>query len=321
VGLIAVVLTAEAATRVAATRLPDPQEYVTPKAQTMVGDMERLQRAGVRSDAVLVGTSMVGRGFSPRTLREDLGFEWVHNFALEGSQATLIRRWLLEEIVPRLAPRRVVWGVSTLDFNGNRPAPLIDQYDAARATRDGLLGEADRVLGSTSAIARDRAILRDPEALARALKAGTRPRRAAPLRTLRAADPPPLVPRPQLVGDGVIDFIRRDMLAGFAVTDAELDAFRTTLLDLRRQGIETAVVVMPVSSTYIKAHPRGRADYDAWRRAVTRAAAGTGATLLDLHDSRADTDFPDNVHLSPEVAPDFTRVVAARLAAEGWGHG
>jgi hypothetical protein len=99
---------------------------------------------------------------------------------------------------------------------------------------------------------------------------------------------------------------------------AELDAFRATLLDLRDRGIAVAVVIMPVSDTYRRAHPHGAGDYDRWLAAVRRAAAGTGAVLIDEHEGHADSDFPDNVHLAPDVAPAFSRDVAQRLVDEGW---
>lgn len=320
VGLLVAVLAAEGATRVVAARLPEPQDWVTPKMGTTVRDMDRIEAAGLTSDTVLVGTSMVGRGFAPTTLRDELGAGPVRKVAVEGAQATLIRRWLLEEVIPRLHPRRVVWGVSTLDFNGGRPDPMTDRYDAARATRRGALGSVDRLLEEASEVARHRATLREPARLAREVRRSRASRRPRPVAELLTQSPPALRPRRELTGDGVIRFIRGDMLAGFSpgTAVAELEAFRSTLLDLRRLGIETAVVVMPVSRTYLRAHPHGRRDYDAWLASVQEAAAGTGATLIDVHRSRPDADFPDNVHLAPQVAPVFTRAVARELAAAGW---
>jgi hypothetical protein len=183
-----------------------------------------------------------------------------------------------------------------------------------------VLGGADRMLAEVSEVARHRSELRTPADLLRRIRAGRPSVERPPVEDLLAQPPPRLKPRRELTGEGVIRFIRRDMLAGFAMASAreELGAFRSTLLDLRDQGIEVAVVVMPVSDAYRRAHPHGPADYRSWLGAVRAATAGTGAVLVDRHGGHDDADFPDSVHLAPAVAPEFSRSVARELADEGW---
>lgn len=308
---------AEVAVRLLDRRLPTPREYYSDRAQTVAHDMDRWRRAGIRSDLVFVGTSQVARGAVPRVFEDRLGLSWVGNVALPGAQTPVVQRWMTEEVMPRLRPRRVVYGISSIDFNGGRPQPVIDQYDAARATRAGPMAAIDREFSGTVALAEHRAELRDPVKLAEAAR-GTRaaPGRPKPLAELL----PQLSKRPTGVNYAQkgLQYLREKQLGNFTVTPGYLGAFRSTLESLHSAGVETVVVVMPVPSQYRIAHPRGPAQYEAWKRAAVAVARETGTRVIDLDRSMPDAVLPDFVHLTPEAARTWSGLLADRLGALGW---
>jgi hypothetical protein len=315
-GLLAVVVVADGAVGLAERRLPPQDDYYDVRALDVVADMNRLEAAGVHSDAVLVGTSQMARGAVPKPLERELGLSRIHNVALPGASTPVVKSWLLDQVLPRLHPRRVVWGISSIDFNGGRPNPVIAQYDAARATRPGLLGAADRMLAAGLAVARRRVELREPVKLADDLQAGTRaqPRDNRPLDRLLG----PMTTTKGRHLKRAWTYLRRQQLAGFAATPRYIDAFTSTLRALRAKGIETVVVIMPVPTTFRRAHPHGAAQYEAWRRTATAAAHSTGTTVLDLDRSEPDVDFPDYVHLTRPAAVAWSGLLGKDLRKLGW---
>ncbi|MGZ4688393.1 MAG: hypothetical protein ACXVJW_04230 [Acidimicrobiia bacterium] len=298
-------------------RLPDPLRYYSDRVQTLVTQMDRLKAAGVRSDLVFAGTSQAGRGIDPRVVGQTLGWKWTGNVAVPGTQAPITKRWLLEEVEPRLHPRRVVWAASSIDFNGGRPDPGIGRYNAAVATRRGALGEADEIFQNDVPVARHRSQLRNPYKLGTALQDGKPP---TPPQQPLSALLGPTFRAPTTFGGAAAElgYMRSTLLGNFRVTREYLDAFRTTLEQLHRDGVETALVIMPVSTQFREAHPKGAEQYEAWKRLATRTATAAGANVLDLSRTEPDTAFSDFVHLNPDAARSWSALLAQRLAGIGW---
>jgi hypothetical protein len=316
-GAIAVFLLANVAVVLAEQRLAPVDDYYDVHAQEVVSDMKRLEAAGVRSDVVLVGTSQMARGGVPRAIERELGRPNIHNVALPGASTPVVKSWLLNEVEPRLHPKRVVWGISSIDFNGGRPNQVIANYDSARATRPGALGDADRELASMVPIARRRSDLRQPIQLAKNLRAG------AP-EEVHASKPLDRLLGPMRTNRGkklkrAASYLRRQQLADFVATPRYVHAFASTLQDLRDQDVETVVVVMPVPAAFRDAHPGGAAQYEQWKRMAIATARASGAKVLDLNDTRPDADFPDYVHLERHAAEDWSRDLGRDLRDLGWG--
>jgi hypothetical protein len=230
--------------------------------------MNALQRAGIRSDVAFVGTSLVRRGIDANEVeRLTPGVKWAHNVALPGAQTPIVERWMLEEVIPRLHPRQVVWGVSSLDFNSGRPDHPIDDYNGARATEQGAYADLDRVLQS-SALSEHRDALRDPLTLERAAEGhATTHDSGLPLKDraiwkLGYAKATPA--RIQRAKANHLHTLRTKQLVNFTVGKREHDAFVATITAMRRQGIDVVVVIMPVTSVYIGAHPGGSKQFVAW---------------------------------------------------------
>jgi hypothetical protein len=315
-GLLAVVLLADGAVTLAEKRLAPVDDYYDVRALDVVHDMNRLEAAGVHSDAVLVGTSQMARGGVPRALEKQLGWAHIHNVALPGASTPVVKPWLLDQVVPRLHPERVVWGVSSIDFNGGRPNPVIKNYDSARATRPGILGSADRLLASNVALARRRVELREPIQLAHDLRSG------APA-AKHAAKPMSKLLGPMRTTKGrhlkrAASYLQNSQLADFKATPRYVHAFTSTLRELHAKHIETVVVIMPVPSTFRAMHPHGDAQYQAWRRMTIAAARRTGTKVLDLNATEPDIDFPDYVHLTRPAAQAWSTLLGQDLRGIGW---
>jgi hypothetical protein len=316
-GAIAVFLLANVAVVLAEQRLAPVDDYYDVHAHEVVRDMDRLQAAGIHSEAVLVGTSQMARGGVPRAIERELGRPNIHNVALPGASTPVVKSWLLDEVIPRLHPKRVVWGISSIDFNGGRPNQVIENYDRARATRPGALGAADRELASMVPVARRRNELRKPIQLAENLRAG------APA-DVHANKPLDRLLGPMRTNRGkklkrAASYLRRQQLADFVATPRYVDAFSSTLRDLRDRYIATVVVVMPVPQAFRDAHPGGAAQYEQWKRMAIATARASGAKVLDLNDTRPDVDFPDYVHLERHAAEDWSHELGRDLRDLGWG--
>jgi hypothetical protein len=317
VAAIVVFVGANAVVQVAERRLPNPETYYSPRAQTLVQEMDRLRDHGVRSDLLFAGTSQAARGIVPAVVGAELGMRWTGNVALPGSQATITKRWMLQEVEPRLHPRRVVWGISSIDFNGARPDPGLPHYDAAIATRPGVLGAADKTFSSDVAIARHRSQLRDPYKLLTTLQQG-KPRKPPPQPLHNLLGPIFKAPASAQGQQTELSYLSQTLLGHFRVTKNYLDAYRDTLEQLRRDGVDVAVVIMPVSSQFRASQPDGDAQYEAWKQLAMKTGKAAGAHIIDLDRSMPDAGFSDYVHLTPDSARSWSAILAGKLAAIGW---
>jgi hypothetical protein len=320
-GFLVVFLGAELAVRVVGNQLPEPLRYFSGHAQIFVHDMDTLRDAGVESELTFVGTSMVRRDVDANQLEPLVGMKWVHNLALPGAQTPVVERWLLEEVLPRIHPKRVVWGISSLDFNAGRPDHVIDEYNAARQTKQGFYAELDRMM-ELSALSEHREALRDPLSVQRVVEGNGRSyketRKLQDRAVWKLGYPPST---PQQIERGRANHLRtvRDkQLANFRIGTQEMRAYLDTLRELRRQGIDAAVVLMPVTTGYIDAHPHGAADFNAWKAVVTEAARSVGVPVVDLSNAMPDDAFRDYEHLFVGPAHEFTTRIAAELEQLGW---
>lgn len=324
-GALICLLTAEGAVRLLESRLPDPPDWFSPPAARLVREMDVAQSRGLAGGLTVTGSSTAGRGLVPSVLARGTSDSLpARSVALGGGgQTTLQERWLLEEVVPRIHPKSVVWGVSSLDFNRGRRLESIGRYNRSRATRSGPLGSADRALARISAIARNRAGLRDPYVMSKVLS-GSNERRTLRTRVRDDAvtfafEEPALSPARLARMQRLEARYARDVqLRNFAVGRAEVKAFRRTLRSLRRSRTRAAVVLMPVTQQYIEAHPHGTRDFDRWVRVVTHAARDEHVPLIDATKAMPASAFRDIEHLKRARSAEFTAKVRDQLIAAGW---
>jgi hypothetical protein len=321
-GFLLTIIVAELAVRVVSERLDDPLYYFSPDAERVVNDMDILESAGVQSDLTFVGTSMVRRDVAVNDLEGELdGVKWAHNVALPGAQTPVVERWMLDEVVPRLHPKRVVWGISSIDFNSGRPNKTIDQYVKARASEDGFYAEADRILWNV-ALSRYRDDLRDPVRLQHGLSGTGRDFEVSrPLRDRATWDVgfAPRTAAEQARGRANHKRTVRDkQLVRFKLGDEEMASYLNTLETLQDQGTEVAVVIMPVPSGFLELHPNGEDDFLQWTADVTAAAEEIGVPVIDMSRSMPDDGFRDYEHLNTKPAHEFTAKLHDELEGIGW---
>jgi len=344
-GLLSIILLAEGVTRVIENRLPEPADWFSPASARLVREMDQLQEQNLRSSITIVGSSMSGRDLVPSAIARALGDTskiaanatppsrateaqtadaQIKNVSVGGGgQTTVVERWLLEEVVPRIHPQRVIWGVSSLDFNAARRASTIERYNNARQTRVGALADADQSLASFSALAKNRAALRDPYDMLKVITGADLSNRLPDRSQPRAASfdlgykplPPAKLKKMQL---REIAYARDVQLRGYSLGREELVAFRRTLRRLKALNTEAAVVLMPVTQGYIDAHPRGARDFNAWRTRITAVAESEGVAVLDRTRSMPDAAFRDAEHLLVASAREFSLEVATWLKRQGW---
>ncbi len=307
-GTILVFLIAELAARVVLTSAPVAIRWYDEAAQLKLEQMDELDRIGV----VFAGTSMAWQAFVPSVYDEATGTT-SYNAGLNGGTPEVMERWLLEEVVQRLHPTTVVWGLSSLDLAPNYGDQQRGVYDNALATRTGLLADVEQAAAGWSDLIANRTVLRSANQVA---GAGSDAREAA----LALADE-------QLGDDGErLDFeidrsdgqgqIMQARLRDFSPSDEDLDTISRVVEDLRDRGIEVILVQLPVPSTFIAAHPNGRADYDRTTVAIDTLATVLDTRFLRLTGGVTDTDFVDFAHVDAPAATAFTTRAAEAIRSQ-----
>lgn len=283
--------------------LPTPLAWYSVDAQHQADDLARLAEIDAESKLVFVGTSMTGEGIDGRVIEEEIpSLKQVYNLALDGAQPPVVERWLEEEVRPTLSPSAVVWGISSLDLNGNRSIPVIRQYDAASATRTGRMGDVIRAAERSSYLYRYRALFRDPAAFVSG-RISTTP---TPVRAPDELGNYPLGDEVDYKTERERARIRTEVLSDFAVGADETAAFKRELTTLRDDGVEVLVVLMPVPPSYIELHPNGREDFDSFVVAASEVVSGLDIRLVDASDWFGESDFRDHTHLRRSPAEEFS---------------
>ena len=72
---------------------------------------------------------------------------------------------------------------------------------------------------------------------------------------------------------------------------------------------------MPVSKPYRDSHPKGAAQYEAWKRQAIRTAEAAGARVIDMERSMPDSEFSDFVHLTTDAANTWSAELSRELSS------
>ena len=311
---LAILLALEVTLHLSSARLGEPQFWYAPDAQVIVDGIGRLVDAGLTSDLVLAGSSMVQFGLRPSQFENELAsIESAHNVGIPKGYTTVMRRWILEEVEPRLQPDRLVWGLSSLDFNGGRPTPALAGYEAARAGATGFFGAADRWLWSVSMTARYRDALREPQDFLDLLRSDPVVEDAAIDDLLEPTVWPDVAQTPKTLAD-----LRTSLLFDFHTGEDHAADFEFTIDALRDAGVEVVVALLPVSQPYIDAHPGGEVGYQGFIDWLESETSRLGVPLLAYDRSIPEDEFLDYNHITPDAASVLTGLLASDLRALGW---
>lgn len=303
-GLLLVLAVAEGIARVAEAIGPPALRWYDATTQLKIEQMEELD--GV--DVVFAGTSAAAQDIVPSvfTARDAEGRS-AYNAALAGAVPVVTEPWLLDEVLPRLEPSLVVWGLTSLDFSPSWGSDNLGRYTDALAVRSGGLADLERAASRVSALVRYRSVLRRPSAIfgdevSRALGKARR-----------------------VLGD---DGERRDFsfgrserrgeiivarLRGYDIDPTDVDAVVRTVTELRAAEIEVWLVELPVPNRMIERHPRGSVDAELAHAAIQAVGEVLDVPVLDLRDGFSDRDFVDYTHLDLGPARAFTTGLAAAM--------
>ena len=313
-GFLGVAILLEGGARLLSPRLEEPLRWYHWRAQRVVQAMEIEAASGRRSHLVFAGNSAVGHAMDPRTFQDEMpAVQRAHNVALPAADTRLLERWLLDEVVPRLRPERVVLGLTSQDVNTNRQDPAFRRYREAPAGRHGLVASLERFLVRHSVLARYRATLRSPSAIYDALRGVQPTRRGPPVESALTAEAPDDFNKTRRE----LRRVQRGPLFDFVVGQEALDALRRTLEGMVDQEIDVVVVFVPMPPSYRDAHPAGAKDSRAALRAMRSVARSVGVPTVDLSNSEPEEAFKDYTHLWSLEAVDFSRRLARRLQALG----
>jgi hypothetical protein len=321
--VVAVLVVAEVGTRALSPYLPEPTLYTDDTTTVKVAQMDELDCV----DVVFAGNSMTRDGLDPEVFAEaGAGDPAVYNAALDAATPALLNRWVLDEVDPRINPEAVVLGLSSFDLNDEASIgqTALDAYDAAPLTRNDLSGRLQKPFLRTFDLFAYRNDLRDPEALWDGVsrwRDGEQEPRLGPegIEGLLGPDGQGLSRRDlQYTPSPVTDrFVTTELLNDFRLGGAQTEATRELLAGLDDRGVDTTVVVLPVTEDYVDRHPGGEAQFEEFLELSRQLADDTGATFIDLHDLAPDDSwFADTHHLNATGSEGLSRELAERLGAD-----
>lgn len=304
--------------------LPLRVEHSTRDYDAKIDQMDLLSAAG-GVDVVFAGTSQVMFSVDPDTITQASGTNWtVYNAAVPGATPVMNRHWILQEVVPRLRPKTVLYGLGPLDlFRAPTSVPLEERYFSSRAVRDDVFGRLDRWLADRFTLVRHRETFRSPETLVSSVRDRLADRRSpsaiSAVRKFRGMDDRGHADQfdgkrftTRLFPIGPSDLI------GYHVSpDVVLD-IEAIIQGLRSEGVDVILMSMPMADEIVSWLPNGRADADAAARALQGVAARAGVPLLDLASGMSDEFwFADPLHLNRVGASAINAALSAALVGTG----
>ncbi len=313
--MLVVVLVCEVGVRVMASRLPEPLLWYHPSAQIKIEQMDALAAAGTKVDVVLAGTSQMTMAVYPDEYAQlAAGHPVTYNAAVLAGYPSANHRYILEEILPRLHPKTVIYGVASEDFEPGPEAP----YDEAPATEPGLLGSLGRWFSGRSELVDHRVDLRDPVVLSYAVSSDTG---GGQLEHYRAAVVGPmgrwddLGHLPCRTADGVVPTPPATPEV-FVPDEGRIATVWSTVDAMRAQGIKVVIAVMPFADCYFDWFNRKASDA-AGRARIAAGAAARGIPAIDVTaDVHTNDLFGNTGHLNIDGAHRYTRLLAAAMGAQ-----
>ncbi|MGI9015563.1 MAG: hypothetical protein ACR2HR_00415 [Euzebya sp.] len=305
---VLILVLAEVTVRVATAATVPPLRYYDHAAQLRVQMMQ--QRGPV--DVVFAGTSMAWQDLVPATFQDvDPAGRSAFNVGLNGAVPVVTGPWLRDQVVPRLRPRTVVWGLSSLDFAPAYGQQQLSAWTTSPEGRPGPLGAVERWAADWSAVVARRPQLRRPSNLTGTTAVQTERDRVA-AQALTGPD-----------GQRIDFATTRDdqraavqvaRLAGYGPDPADIRAVVDTVLALQAEGTEVVLAELPASPSFIALHPHASQDTGLARTIMAALADELAIRFIPASTQWTDADFVDYTHLGARGAERFTTELSNALS-------
>ena len=315
--LLAVVLGCEVAVLALEPSLPPVVDHSTRDYEAKIEQMDALAASG-GADVVFAGTSQVMFSVDPAVL-EDSGAAWSsYNAAVPGGVPTINAHWLLDEVVPRIQPSTVVYGIGPIDLHRTATTmELEERYYASRSVRDDLLGRLERWTAGVSALVRNRESLRQPDVIVKSALDRVRGRTQASaieeITAFRGLDAGGHASQfdPHKFTTDRFPIAPQD-LADYSVGPEVMQAIEETVVELHDRGIDVVLLALPVADEMAGWLPGGTDDIERAMDALRDVAARTDTPILDLATGMSDEFwFADPMHLNRVGASVFNAALAS----------
>jgi hypothetical protein len=312
---LAVVVAAELVAQALASRLPEPRLWQSYEAQDKVAQMDALGREG-GADVVFVGTSLVNGAIDGRVVQRTLGSRVrAYNAALSAGVPEIMAPWTRDVVLPRLRPKLLVLGVSSLDFSDGAGPKFREALEGSvrggEATgAEDTLDRAGRWLTDNSDLWRYRFAFREPETLVDAIRGGA----STPGGEYGNVEPGG---RTHLGEHRVGGADLGPPVGGWRLGRDSPAAIVDLIENAKGRGIRVALVDMPVTQRYVDRHPRGERDFALYLNALQNLARSERVPVFEHHEQRNPSRFIDQVHLRRAAGNELTADVARELARAG----
>ena len=314
VALVAVVAVEVGAQVLAPALEPVPIDWPNAMTQLKHEQLELLEGSevdGTNIPVTFVGDSAAQQAFLPATFAAiDNEGRLSYNAAIPGGVPGVTRPWLLEQVIPRLEPGVVVWGIGLSDLARGYGEAETSAYMSSLGGKDGILAGVERAAAEVSALVDLRPALRDPSLLAGA-------RRDRLLQDVEESESL-LGPGGQRLGyqPGPTDLDRVDadrLFGDYEIDPLDVADIADTIGRLQRRGKDVVLVELPTSPQVVELLPNGQRDVSAFRDALADVAEATSTFVFRAIGPFDESDFVDFVHVSEETAEAITGQVAAAL--------
>jgi len=307
VGLVVAAAAAEGSARIAEAAGPPVLRWYDAATQLKVEQMDRAGGAAV----VFAGTSMAWQGLMPSEFAAaDPGDRTAYNAGLAGGVPIVMEPWLLEEVVPRLQPDLIVWGLSSMDFSSSYGDDNLERYRDALDTRTGRLATLEQTTSRFSALVRYRTILRRPSAMFGSGRDEIETEFEDAASTL--GDSGERRDFTVNFGDKRSSQVE-SRFRNFRIDETDIQAIHRTVTNLREQGIEVVLVEMPTPDAYAALHPGGDADLARTHQTIVAIGEVFDLAVVDLRFGFAESSFVDFTHLGEQASRDLTIRLANSL--------
>ncbi len=258
-------------------------------------------------DVVVAGTSMAGVGLDPQIIG-DLSSMNIFNASIGCGNPMVMSDWLPNHVGPQLNPDVVVLAVSPTDFDAEAcPRSWTPINDLLNPVEPKLYKNPRLYIQQNSALWRNRSWLRGINNL------------------------PQLITEPDWVWD--VSF-RSDgfwQVDDWAPTDPEsfllnpnrkqirldddfMNALRSTIVDLRAQGIDVVISEMPMAQRWINHLSESTISYRQAQLNLEQIALESGAEFIPADPSlHKDTWFIDEGHMTPSGTAAYSVWLAENL--------